>query len=59
MGTALYILGKAYEDAGKLEEAKKAYQQLVADFKFAQCWDPGGWFWKPAEEAQTRLKTLN
>lgn len=58
VGTCLYILGKAHEDAGNFDEARKAYQRLVSDFKFAQCWDPGGWFWKPAEDAQKRLETL-
>ena len=58
VGTSLYILGKAYEEAGQPQEAKKAYERLVKEFKFAQCWDPGGWFWKPAEDAQTRLKKL-
>lgn len=58
VGTCLYVLGKANEDAGNFEEAKKAYQKVVSEFKFAQCWDPGGWFWKPAEDAQKRLKDL-
>ncbi|OGX26728.1 MAG: hypothetical protein A2787_05390 [Omnitrophica WOR_2 bacterium RIFCSPHIGHO2_01_FULL_48_9] len=59
VGTSLYILGKAYEDAGKAEEANKSYERLVKEFKFAQCWDPGGWFWKPAEDAEKRLQKLN
>ncbi len=58
VGTSLYILGKAFEDAGKLPEAKEAYLRLLSEFKYAQCWDPGGWFWKPAEDAQQRLKKL-
>lgn len=58
VGTSLYILGKAYEQAGNKDEAKKAYLRLTVDFKFAQCWDPGGWFWKPAEDAAEKLKNL-
>lgn len=58
VGTALYVLGKAYEDAGKMNKAQKAYRKLIKEFKYAQCWDPGGWFWKPAEEAQDRLEKL-
>ncbi len=58
VGTALYIQGKAYQEAGQKEEAIKAYERLVKDFKFAQCWDPGGWFWKPAEDAEKKLEEL-
>ncbi len=58
VGTALYIRGKANEQAGNIKEAKEAYEKLVEEFKFAQCWDPGGWFWRPAEDAEKRLEAL-
>ncbi|MBF0522143.1 MAG: tetratricopeptide repeat protein [Candidatus Omnitrophica bacterium] len=55
VGTALYIKGEAYRKAGKAAESKEAFQKLVSEFSFAQCWDPQGWFWKPAEVAQQAL----
>jgi hypothetical protein len=55
VGTCLYILGKANEAAGNKDAAREAYQKLVNEFKFAQCWDPAGWFWKPAEDAEKKL----
>lgn len=58
VGTALYIKGEALKQAGDLEGAKKAYQALVDDYYYAQCWDPKGWFWKPAEAAQQALDEL-
>ncbi len=58
VGTCLYIKGKAHEEAGDKENASAAYKRLVEEFKFAQCWDPGGWFWKPAEDATKRLENL-
>ncbi len=58
VGTALYIKGKAHEEAGDSEAAIAAYKKLVDEFKFAQCWDPGGWFWKPVEEAEKHLDEL-
>ncbi|MBF0479272.1 MAG: tetratricopeptide repeat protein [Candidatus Omnitrophica bacterium] len=58
VGTALYIKGQVLAKAGKKDEAKAAYKTLVDQFSFAQCWDPQGWFWKPAEAAQEALAQL-
>lgn len=55
VGTSLYIKGDALKRAGKNKEAKEAYQKLVDEYFYAQCWDPKGWFWKPAEAAQQAL----
>ncbi len=59
VGTCLFIQGEAYRKAGKIEEAKKAYKRLIDEFFYAQCWDPNGWFWKPAEAAQEALEDLS
>ena len=58
VGTALFIKGEAFKKAGDNKEAKKAYQSLTEDYFYAQCWDPNGWFWKPAEAAQQTLDEL-
>lgn len=58
VGTSLFILGEAYRKADQLDKAKEAYQRLVDEFYYAQCWDNGGWFWKPAEAAQGKLAEL-
>lgn len=58
VGTCLFIQGEAYQNAGKLDEAKAAYQKLIDEYSFAQCWDPQGWFWKPKEAAQQKLDQL-
>ena len=59
VGTALFILGEAYQNAGKKEDATKAYKRVINEFFYAQCWDPGGWFWKPSEAAQQKLGELD
>ena len=59
VGTALFILGEAYQNAGKKEDAVKAYKRVINEFLYAQCWDPNGWFWKPAEAAQQKLAELD
>ncbi len=58
IGTCLFIRGEAYMNAGKNSEAKEAFKKLVDDYYFSQCWDPKGWFWKPAEAAQQKLEAL-
>ncbi len=58
VGTCLFIQAQAYHNAGKVKEAKNTYKKLVNDFYFAQCWDPNGWFWKPAEVAQQKLDEM-
>lgn len=58
VGTSLYVKGESLKRAGKNKEAKAAYQELVDEYYYAQCWDPKGWFWKPAEAAQQALDEL-
>jgi tetratricopeptide (TPR) repeat protein len=58
VGTGLFILGQAYEAAGKPKEAAESYKKLIDNYSFSQCWDPQGWFWKPAEAAQEKLAAL-
>lgn len=58
VGTCLFIEGQVHEKAGRVAEARAAYQKLVDAFGFAQCWDQKGWFWKPAQAAADRLEVL-
>ena len=59
VGTALYIKGEVLKRNGDYDKAQKAYQKLVKDYFYAQCWDPNGWFWKPAEAAQQALDEIS
>ena len=34
------------------------FKKLVNEYYFSQCWDPQGWFWKPAEAAQQQIIEL-
>ena len=58
VGTSLFILGQAYQNAGKNQEAQETYKKLIDEYFYAQCWDPQGWFWKPAEAAQEKIAQL-
>ena len=58
VGTSLYIKGESFRKIGKDKKARESYQLLVENYFYAQCWDPNGWFWKPAEAAQQALDEL-
>jgi len=58
VGAALFVRGQAAEKTGNAAGAKEDYTFLKESLPFAQCWDPQGWFWKPADAAAGRLKVL-
>ncbi len=58
VGTCLFIKGEVLLKKGDKQGAKEAFAKLVAGFKWAQCWDEKGWFWKPADAAKQKLVEL-
>ena len=59
VGTAYFIKGEAYVSEKRYKEAKQAFKTLIRRYRFAQCWDPRGWFWKPAEEAKKKIEEVD
>lgn len=58
VGTCLFIKGEALRKAGKIAEAKEAFNSLINDYFFAQAWDPKGWFWKPVDAAKEKMAEM-
>ncbi len=58
VGTAYFVLGEVNRLNNRHKEALAAYKTLIDNYSFAQCWDPQGWFWKPAEAAQQKVIEL-
>jgi tetratricopeptide (TPR) repeat protein len=58
VATCYFILGESLMNEKRYAEAKAAYERVVNDFSFAQCWDPKGWFWKVAVAARGRLNKI-
>ena len=56
VATAYFIMGEAYFKKGEYEKAYEAYKHIVEKLKYAQCWDPQGWFWKVADGAKKKMK---
>jgi tetratricopeptide (TPR) repeat protein len=58
VGTCYFILGEAYAKNKEWKKAVEAYQTVVNEFFYAQCWDPRGWFWKPAVASRGKLNKI-
>jgi len=58
VATCYFILGESLLAEKRYPDAKAAFDRVVNDFGFAQCWDPKGWFWKVAVGARGRLNKI-
>lgn len=58
VGTCYFIRGESLMAEKKYKEAKEAYKTIIDKLSFAQCWDPRGWFWKPAVAARGKMNKL-
>lgn len=58
VGTCCFIKGELLMKKGDKAGAKAAYEKVAKDFKFCQCWDTKGWFWKPVEAAKQKIVEL-
>ncbi|MDP3143212.1 MAG: glycoside hydrolase family 2 TIM barrel-domain containing protein [Candidatus Omnitrophota bacterium] len=58
VATCIFIKGEIYMKQGKAEEAKRTFNTIIQDYKFAQAWDPRGWLWSVAEKAQASVDKL-
>lgn len=58
VATAYFIQGEAYRKRGETAKARQAFQKIIDEFSYGQCWDPKGWFWKPADAAANQLNSL-
>lgn len=58
VGTCYFIKGEALLKRGDTAGAKAAFDTVVNQFGYAQCWDTRGWFWKPADAAKQKSVEL-
>lgn len=58
VGTCLFIKGEVLLKQGDRAGAKAAFERVVREFGYSQCWDPRGWFWKPADAAKQKIVEL-
>jgi len=58
VATCHYIMGEAYMQEGKYDEAIKEFNIAIEEYPYAQCWDPKGWFWKVAEVSKKNIEKI-
>lgn len=58
VATAHYVRGEAYMKQGKREDALREFNLIIAEYPYAQCWDPKGWFWKVAEVSRKNIEKI-
>ncbi|MBF0522144.1 MAG: tetratricopeptide repeat protein [Candidatus Omnitrophica bacterium] len=58
VATCLFIKAEAYMNNGQTEEAIKQFKDIIANYKFAQAWDPRGWYWSVIEKSQDSINVL-
>jgi tetratricopeptide (TPR) repeat protein len=58
VATSRYIMGEAYMKLGRLDDALKEFRYVMANYPYAQCWDPKGWFWKVAEVSRKNVDKI-
>ena len=58
VGTCYFIIGEANMGKNKTKSALESYKILVEEYSYAQCWDPKGWFWKPAVAARGKINKI-
>ena len=58
VGTAYFILGETYMKNADWKKASESYQTIIDKYGYSQCWDPRGWFWKPAVASRGKLNKL-
>ncbi|MCK5096452.1 MAG: hypothetical protein KAR45_00020, partial [Desulfobacteraceae bacterium] len=55
VATCLFIKGKSLREQGKKDEAKKVFEDIIKNYRYGQCWDSNGWFWKMADAANDQI----
>jgi hypothetical protein len=58
VGTCHFIRAQSKEARGDTTAAIADYKAITEKYAFAQCWDTKGWFWKPADAAKAKIKSL-
>ena len=57
--TSYFIRGEALSKLDRNDEAIAAFKVVRDDLFYAQAWDPKGWFWSPADAANSKIDILS
>jgi len=58
VATCYFMKGEAFIREGKIEEARKTFQEVIDKYPYAQSFDPRGWYWSIKEKSEITLRKL-
>ncbi|MEM1175855.1 MAG: beta-glucanase precursor [Pseudomonadota bacterium] len=58
VGTSYFIRGEALTKLGRKTEAIASFKVVRDALRYAQAWDPKGWFWRPSTAAYPKIQML-
>jgi len=58
VATVLFIKAEALMNYGKTNAAIALFGDIIKEYKWAQAWDPRGWFWSVAEKSQNSIDVM-
>ena len=58
VATCLFLKGRALRELKRPTEAKTVFKEIIREYRFAQCWDPKGWFWGVANASQDQINCI-
>ena len=58
VATCLFIKGRALRWQGKKQEAREIFNDIAEHYRYAQCWDSRGWFWKVSTAARDQIECI-
>jgi len=59
VATMFFIKAEFFMNHGKPEEAAALFARIIKEYKWAQAWDPRGWFWSVAEKSQDSIDVMS
>jgi len=58
VATVLFIEAEALMNNGQFEEAIPKFQHIIANYSWAQAWDPRGWYWSVSEKSEASINVM-
>ena len=58
VATCMFIQAEALMSNGKTEAAKSLFEKIIVQYKWAQAWDPRGWYWSVVKKSKASISII-
>ncbi len=58
VATCLFIRAEALMSNGRMEEAKTLFEEIMKRYRWAQAWDPRGWYWSVEKKSKASIRII-